>query len=76
MWEAFRLIDADGDGYITLMDLSDIASWAPDDFGTDFINDLIAELYKQSQVALAPCKTCLAPCKTSLVPCETSLDLV
>jgi hypothetical protein len=51
VWEAFRLIDADGDGYITLMDLSDIASWAPDDFGTDFINDLIAELYKQSQGA-------------------------
>jgi Ca2+-binding EF-hand superfamily protein len=36
--DAFRLIDADGDGVITLTDLRDIASWAPDDSGMEFVN--------------------------------------
>eukprot|EP00960_Hanusia_phi_P064898 765951-Hanusia_phi.AAC.4 len=42
--DAFRLIDADGNGIITLTDLRDIASWASDDSGTEFINNLVAEL--------------------------------
>eukprot|EP00960_Hanusia_phi_P050065 759977-Hanusia_phi.AAC.2 len=42
--DAFGLIDADQDGAITLTDLRDIASWASDDTGTDFINHLLDEL--------------------------------
>uniref|UniRef100_A0A7S4KVP2 EF-hand domain-containing protein n=1 Tax=Guillardia theta TaxID=55529 RepID=A0A7S4KVP2_GUITH len=42
--DAFGLIDADQDGAITLTDLRDIASWASDDSGTDFINHLLDEL--------------------------------
>ena len=42
--DAFRLIDADGDGHITLTDLRDIASWAADESSTDFINKLVNEL--------------------------------
>mmetsp|Transcript_23394 Transcript_23394/g.76019 ORF Transcript_23394/g.76019 Transcript_23394/m.76019 type:complete len:1170 (-) Transcript_23394:1860-5369(-) len=42
--DAFRLIDADGNGIITLTDLRDIASWASDDSGTEFINNLVQEL--------------------------------
>ncbi len=45
----FRLIDADGDGVITLTDFRDIASWTSDDGGMEFVNRLVTELQPSAQ---------------------------
>ena len=47
--DVFRLIDADGDGVITLTDFRDIASWTSDDGGMEFVNRLVTELQPSAQ---------------------------
>ena len=58
--DAFRLIDADADGQITLTDLRDIASWAADESSTDFINNLMFELPQDENAPISSTEFVLA----------------
>ena len=66
--DAFRLIDADADGFITLTDLRDIASWASEDSSTDFINNLVNRLPQAPPPPLNPKPNPLPPRALSPIP--------